>query len=37
LFFGGTDFAMLASDGRIRAVTGFVDATPHMGDAIYSD
>jgi SnoaL-like domain len=28
LFFGGTDFAVLADDGRLRAVTGFTDATP---------
>ncbi len=31
LFFGGTDFATLASDGRFGAVTGFTDAMPHMG------
>jgi hypothetical protein len=31
LFFGGTDFVMLAPDGRMRAVTGFVDAMPHAG------
>jgi hypothetical protein len=31
LFFGGTDFAILAPDGRMRSVTGFVDAMPHMG------
>ena len=31
LFFGGTDFVMLASDGRMRTVTGFVDAMPHVG------
>ena len=31
LFFGGTDFATLAPDGRLHAVTGFVDAMPHMG------
>ena len=29
LFFGGTDFAVLAEDGRLRAVTGFTDATPN--------
>ena len=29
LFFGGTDFVTLAPDGRMRAVTGFVDAMPH--------
>ena len=28
LYFGGTDFATLAEDGRLRAVTGFIDATP---------
>ncbi len=28
LFFGGTDFAVLAEDGRLRAVTGFTDAMP---------
>jgi hypothetical protein len=28
LFFAGTDFATLASDGRFRAVTGFTDAVP---------
>jgi hypothetical protein len=28
LFFGGTDFAVLAPDGRLRAVTGFTDAMP---------
>jgi hypothetical protein len=28
LYFGGTDFAVLAEDGRLRAVTGFVDAMP---------
>jgi hypothetical protein len=31
LFFGGTDFVVLAADGRMRAVTGFVDAMPHIG------
>ncbi|HKD77935.1 MAG TPA: nuclear transport factor 2 family protein [Ktedonobacterales bacterium] len=31
LFFGGTDFAILAPDGRMRSVTGFIDAMPHMG------
>ncbi len=25
---GGTDFALLASDGRLRAVTGFLDLMP---------
>lgn len=28
LYFGGTDFAVLADDGRLRAVTGFIDAMP---------
>jgi len=28
LFIAGTDFAVLAPDGRLRAVTGFVDAMP---------
>lgn len=28
LFFGGTDFAELAEDGRLRMVTGFTDALP---------
>ncbi|HEY3848708.1 MAG TPA: nuclear transport factor 2 family protein [Acetobacteraceae bacterium] len=31
LFFGGTDFAVLAADGRLRAVTGFTDAMPVAG------
>jgi SnoaL-like domain len=31
LFFGGTDFAMLAQDGRLRSVTGFIDAMPSVG------
>ena len=31
LFFAGTDFAMLADDGRFLAVTGFVDAMPSVG------
>jgi len=31
LFFGGTDFATLAPDRRLRAVTGFIDAMPHIG------
>jgi hypothetical protein len=30
LFFGGTDFAVLAEDGRFRAVTGFTDAAPSL-------
>jgi hypothetical protein len=30
LFFGGTDFAVLAQDGRLRAVTGFTDAMPSV-------
>jgi SnoaL-like domain len=28
LYFGGTDFAVLAPDGRLRSVTGFTDAAP---------
>jgi hypothetical protein len=28
LFFAGTDFAILAGDGRFQAVTGFTDALP---------
>jgi hypothetical protein len=28
LYFGGTDFAQVASDGRFRMVTGFTDAAP---------
>jgi hypothetical protein len=31
LFFAGTDFATLASDGRLRMVTGFMDAKPILG------
>ncbi len=31
LFFGGTDFAELAEDGRLRAVIGFIDAMPKLG------
>jgi hypothetical protein len=31
LFIGGTDFATLTQDGRLRAVTGFIDATPSLG------
>jgi len=31
LFFAGTDFATLAPDGRLRAVTGFIDAMPNLG------
>jgi hypothetical protein len=30
LYIGGTDFATLASDGRIKTVTGFMDAAPAM-------
>jgi hypothetical protein len=30
LFFGGTDFAVLAEDGRLCAVTGFTDAMPSV-------
>jgi hypothetical protein len=28
LYLGGTDFAMIGGDGRLVAVTGFVDASP---------
>ncbi|MBV8535010.1 MAG: nuclear transport factor 2 family protein [Alphaproteobacteria bacterium] len=28
LYLGGTDFAVLAADGRIRTIAGFVDAAP---------
>jgi hypothetical protein len=28
LYIAGTDFAEVASDGRLRCVTGFVDAAP---------
>lgn len=28
LYFGGTDFAIVAKDGRFLAVTGFTDALP---------
>ena len=31
LYFGGTDMAVLATDGRLREVTGFTDAMPHVG------
>ena len=31
LFFAGTDFATLSSDGRFRTVTGFIDAMPVVG------
>ena len=30
LFIAGTDFVELAEDGRLRAVTGFIDAMPSM-------
>jgi hypothetical protein len=30
LFFGGTDFALIADDGRFHAVTGFTDAAPSL-------
>jgi hypothetical protein len=30
LYIGGTDFATVAKDGRLRAVTGFIDAMPAM-------
>jgi hypothetical protein len=28
LYLGGTDFAVVAPDGRLKSVTGFVDAAP---------
>ena len=28
LYLGGTDFAVMSSDGRFQSVTGFVDAAP---------
>jgi hypothetical protein len=28
LYLGGTDFAIVASDGRLKTVAGFVDASP---------
>ena len=28
LYLGGTDFGVMAPDGRFRSVTGFVDAAP---------
>jgi hypothetical protein len=31
LFIGGTDFSTVAEDGRLQAVTGFIDAMPHVG------
>ena len=31
LFIAGTDFAVLAPDGRLRSVTGFIDAMPSVG------
>jgi hypothetical protein len=30
LYLGGTDFATVATDGRLKSVTGFVDAAPAM-------
>jgi len=30
LYIGGTDFATLAPDGRIKTVAGFMDAAPAM-------
>lgn len=30
LYFGGTDFATLAEDGRLCTVTGFTDAAPNQ-------
>jgi hypothetical protein len=31
LFFAGTDYAIIAPDGRFSAVTGFTDAMPSVG------
>jgi hypothetical protein len=30
LYLGGTDFAVVAPDGRLKTVAGFVDASPAM-------
>jgi hypothetical protein len=30
LYIGGTDFAVLAADGRMKTVAGFTDASPAM-------
>jgi hypothetical protein len=30
LYLGGTDFALIAPDGRLKIVAGFVDAAPAM-------
>jgi hypothetical protein len=30
LYIGGTDFATLAPDGRMKTVAGFMDASPAM-------
>jgi len=30
LYLGGTDFAVIAGDGRLQSVTGFVDAAPAL-------
>ncbi len=31
LYLGGTDFVIVADDGRLKSVTGFVDAAPAAG------
>jgi hypothetical protein len=31
LYLAGTDFAIVAPDGRLQSVTGFVDAAPAQG------
>jgi len=31
LYLGGTDFVLVARDGRLRSVTGFLDAAPAAG------
>lgn len=33
LFFGGTDFGVVAPDGRFRMVTGFIDAMPDVSQS----
>jgi hypothetical protein len=30
LYLGGTDFGMVAPDGRLKSIAGFVDAAPAM-------
>jgi SnoaL-like domain len=30
LYLGGTDFALIAPDGRLKIVAGFIDAAPAM-------